>query len=74
MSSDDDPALTTIGVHVAGTTRLRARALTCQRATVEIGGRTQVALFVDVAGIDRLALVLAEARELLTSPAQLAAA
>ncbi len=74
MNGDDDPALTTIGVHVAGSTGMRARALTCQRAIVQLGGRTEVALFLDVAGIDRLALVLAEARELLTSPSLLAAA
>ena len=70
----DDPTLTTIGVHVAGTTRMWAGALSCQRATVQLGGRTEVTLFLDVAGIDRLALVLAEARELLTAPPQMVAA
>ena len=48
-------------MHVAGTTRVWARALTCQRVTVQFGGRTEVTLFLDVAAIDRLALVLAEA-------------
>ncbi len=75
MSVDDeDPALTTIGVHIARTTRLRARPVSCHRAAVQIGGRTEVAVFLDRAGIDRLTLALAEARELLDGPSQLAAA
>jgi hypothetical protein len=69
-----DPALTTIGVHLTASTLLRARALTCHRVTVLVGDRTELALFLDAAAIDRLTVVLAQARHLLDAPSLPAAA
>lgn len=71
---DGDPLLSTIGVHVANDTRLTAGYLNAHRSTVQIGSRTEVTLFLDAAAIERLTVVLAEARELLNRPSSVAAA
>ena len=72
--SDGDPLLSTIGVHVAASTRVEAGYVNAHRSTVQIGSRTEVTLFLDAAAIDRMTVVLAEARELLNRPSSVAAA
>ena len=74
MAGGQDPVLTTINVHLGAMTRLDAAALTCHLATVKFGDHTQVTLFMDAAAIDRMTVVLAEAKQLLRAPSLPAAA